>query len=75
MARPFRWTYMLLEGERWRDSIGDSPRFSLQRRLERGTVEAVRPCASERSGDTPWLAPTRHLATGCVPGEAKVSTA
>jgi hypothetical protein len=40
-ARPFRWTYTLLEGERWRNSIGDSPRFPLQRWLERGTVEAV----------------------------------
>jgi hypothetical protein len=74
MARPFRWTYTLPKGERWRDSIGDSPRFLLQRRLEQGTVEAVRPRASERCGDAPWLAPTCHLTTGECTDQNKVST-
>jgi hypothetical protein len=49
----FRRTYGLTGEQRWRGSIGDSPRYLLQSRLERGTVETDRPRASSRSGGAP----------------------
>jgi hypothetical protein len=49
----FRRTYTLTEERRWRVSIRDSPRYLLQNRLERGTVETARPRASGQSDGAP----------------------